>query len=156
MAADKDVVSILIEKDKVHKNIKVKKTVKWNDGLENGKIKTECLINCVAASVSKEKLDNEITRLMDEEGYSEIDATAYAGKASTPKGEVIINNPIYYASKEEIKQRYETIKTSIKSVSSSKDIASNRNSFFSAENIALGLVALGTVAVIGLSMTKSK
>ncbi|AMP89725.1 hypothetical protein [Legionella pneumophila] len=123
-------VKELIQSDK-------KKRVTWNDNQTEGQIEEKFLKVGTASTPYKNKLDERVSQLM-EEGYSEIEATSITGKPITPSGEVILNNPIFYKSKESI----DTEKA-------------NRYNFFSIRNIGLGIVALAAAATVGLVVSKN-
>ncbi|HAT1595137.1 TPA: hypothetical protein JAN72_16215 [Legionella pneumophila] len=123
-------VKELIQSDK-------RKKVKWNDNQTEGQIDEKFLKIGTASTPYKNKLDEEITQLI-KEGYSEIEATSIVGKPLTPSGTLILNNPIFYKSKESI----DTEKA-------------NRYSFFSIKNIGLGIVALAAAATVGLVVSKN-
>ncbi|HIG0326475.1 TPA: hypothetical protein ACX87D_000332 [Legionella pneumophila] len=123
-------VKELIQSDK-------RKKVKWNDNQTEGQIDEKFLKIGTASTQYKNKLDEEITQLI-KEGYSEIEATSIVGKPLTPSGTLMLNNPIFYKSKESI----DTEKA-------------NRYSFFSIKNIGLGIVALAAAATVGLVVSKN-
>ncbi|KTD10964.1 hypothetical protein Lgra_1930 [Legionella gratiana] len=131
-------VSTLIELDKTELSKKERKQVSWADGKDNGKIDDQFLDVRTAASPTKKLLDKKIRQLIDE-GYTEIEATSLVGKPITPSGKTLLNHPTFYTSPESIKQQKEE---------------ANRYSFFSMKNIGLGALALGTVATLGIVLSK--
>ncbi|HDV5708841.1 TPA: hypothetical protein RJD49_000487 [Legionella pneumophila] len=128
MQNEKDVKD-LIQSDK-------KKRVSWNDNQTEGQIDEKFLKIGTASTPYKNKLNEELVQLM-KEGYSEIEATSIVGKPLTPSGQLMLNNPTFYQSKESI------------------DIEkANRYNFFSIKNIGLGIAALAAVAAVGLVVSK--
>ena len=120
-----------------HQPDKQKKNVSWIDNQSEGQISKEFLEVGTAATSSQEILENEINELVTE-GFSEIEATAMVGKPITPSGELLLNNPIFYESREEIEQQ-----------------KANRYGFFSMQNIVLGgAVTLAAAATIGFMLGK--
>ncbi|HAT8224192.1 TPA: hypothetical protein JA352_14945, partial [Legionella pneumophila] len=112
--------------------------VTWNDNQTKGQIDEKFLRIGTGSTPYKNKLDEEIAQLI-KEGYSEIEATSIVGKPLTPSGTLMLNNPIFYKSKESI----DTEKA-------------NRYSFFSIKNIGLGVVALAAAAAtVGLVVSKN-
>lgn len=156
---------------------KEKNSVSWVDGNDNGQIDQNKLTISPSFSPKKEVLNQQIAELQ-KEGYTELEATALVGKSATPSGEVIINNPIFYASTKEIQQQ-KLLRE--KPVSGSKNATptgststvtkeeeeveysinyppsegeSNRYSFFNSTSIGLGLTALAAAATIGFVATR--
>ncbi len=124
-------VKELIQSDK-------KKRVTWNDNQTKGQIDEKFLRIGTGSTPYKNKLDEEIAQLI-KEGYSEIEATSIVGKPLTPSGTLMLNNPIFYKSKESI----DTEKA-------------NPYSFFSIRNIGLGVVAIAAAAAtVGLVVSKN-
>ncbi|MCW8398607.1 hypothetical protein OQJ26_07370 [Legionella sp. PATHC038] len=83
---------------------KEKKNVSWNDNKTEGQIDEEHLQIGESFSPTKETLDSEISKLQ-QNGYTEIEATAIVGKPITPSGIEIIKNEIFYDSEEKIAER---------------------------------------------------
>lgn len=64
------------------------KTVRWNDDKDEGPMSDSSITIHQAASGTKKSVDDRIQRLMQER-YSELEATAIAGKSITPSGKLI-------------------------------------------------------------------
>ncbi|WP_058481584.1 hypothetical protein [Legionella waltersii] len=135
----------------IEERVKKKKSVHWNDNNDQGKIDKQYLQFFEASSPTKEILDAEIRRLMQEEGFSETDACSYVAKPSLSTGEHLLYNPVFYDSQETIKKRYADV-TPVSSSDSSP--ATNQNSFFTRENLEKGIAALGIAVTIGFALSK--
>ncbi|KTD19607.1 Uncharacterised protein [Legionella lansingensis] len=144
---DEKEVAEIIESDKK------KKKVSWNDKKEEGKMDMDSLTFGTSATPSKAKVDKAITQLI-KEGYSEVEAASLMGKPITPSGELILNNPTFYESKENIKGRLALRKE--KQLSLEKEVQTNRYTFFSMSNIGLGVAVLTAAAVIGVAVSRNK
>ncbi|VEB36492.1 Uncharacterised protein [Legionella sainthelensi] len=116
---------------------KKKKTVSWNDNESEGKINEEYLKVGQSASPSKKTLDTQMKQLVEQEGYSELEAAAFTGKPKTLSGEVILNEPTFYSSPEEIKEQVAE-KKELKNATGSQE-KSIRNSFFRTNMIHIGM-----------------
>ncbi|MCW8408584.1 hypothetical protein OQJ13_06305 [Legionella sp. PATHC035] len=150
---------------------KEKKTVSWNDNKTEGKIDEEHLQIGESFSPTKEILNDEISKLQ-QNGYTEIEATAIVGKPITPSGIEIIKHEIFYDSSEKIAEDKfsKTQSTSPKEKSPSsgdeaqdtklglplqenkqeKENAVNPYSFFSPTTIGVGVI-LGVAATLGIA-----
>ena len=118
-----------------------KKRISWNDHQVEGKIEKGFLQVGRASSPSRAVLNKAINKLIVEEGYPEIEATAVVGKSITPSGKLLFNDPILYESTESIKRR----------ISLEKEArVSNRKGFFSMSNIGLGMAVLAVATTIGV------
>lgn len=82
---------------------KERKKVTWNDGKMDGPIEQEYLTEGTAATLKKEKMNDQAEKLM-EQGYTEIEAAVLAGK-QTFKKETLWNHPLYHMSQEEIEKQ---------------------------------------------------
>jgi hypothetical protein len=129
------------------KSDKKKKTVSWIDKKDDGKINERFLEIHSAATPCKEELDRSVIQLIVDKGYPEVEATSIIGKPITPSGEVIYNNPTFYESREHIESRL--------SLDKEKDEA-NRYSFFSSENMSVGMTVLAVAATIGFVANKMR
>ncbi|WP_273200426.1 MULTISPECIES: hypothetical protein [Legionella] len=122
---------------------KTPKSVSWNDDKTEGKMDEGHLVIRESASLNKKTLDKQIVELQ-KSGYTEIEATAIVGKAQTPSGQVIITEPIFYASKEEIAEG--------KKLREENKV--NPCSFFSPTTIGVGVgiaLAVATVGIVAFS-----
>ncbi|WP_454785568.1 hypothetical protein [Legionella sp. WA2024007413] len=135
-----------------------KKSVSWNDGQIEGKIGESFLKVDTSASPTKEVLEAEIAELM-KKGFSEVEASSMVGKAQTPSGMVIITDPVFYDSKDQIAERKFSNKQSnpehvnaAKTTSSASE-SSNRYSFFTPTVIGVGM-AIAFAATIGFASNK--
>jgi hypothetical protein len=140
----------------VEERVKKKKSVHWNDGKDSGKMDNENLQFHEAASPKKEILEAEVHRLIEEEGYSEVDANSYVGKPSISTGEHLLYNPVFYDSQETIQKRYNERRVQTPVSRPVVSQATNQNSFFTRENIEIGIAALGIAVTIGVALSKIK
>lgn len=116
---------------------KKKKTVSWNDNQSEGKISEQHLKVGPSATPSKKTLDTQMKQLVEKEGYSELEAAAFAGKPQTLSGEVILTEPTFYISPEEI-QKQVAEKKELKSANANQE-KSIKNSFFRPKMIHIGM-----------------
>ncbi|ARB90857.1 hypothetical protein [Legionella longbeachae] len=133
---------VLIEKTKTISlaTSKKKKTVSWNDNESEGKIREEYLNVSESASPSKKILNAQMKQLVEQEGYSELEAAAFVGKPQTLSGDVILNEPTFYASQEEIKDQVAE-KKEFKSAIGGQETRT-MNSFFRTNMIHIGIPAI--------------
>lgn len=96
------------EKTSVPTKKERKKKVTWNDGKTEGQIEEGYVASEDANSLKKAKMDEQFEQLISE-GYTKIEAAALTGKSllkeKGKKTESFWNEPIFYASQEEIEQR---------------------------------------------------
>jgi hypothetical protein len=140
MLSEKE-VSTLIKADRN------KKRVSWIDKKDDGKINEDFIEVHSAATPCKKELDEAIIKLIVDEDYSEVEAASIVGKPVTPSGQVIYNDPTFYKSREHIENR--------PSLEKEKN-EGNRYSFFSMENLGLGVTALAVAATIGFVTHKMR
>ncbi|KTD53754.1 hypothetical protein Lsan_4164 [Legionella santicrucis] len=124
---------------------KKKKTVSWNDNQSEGKISEKHLKVGQSASLSKKALNEQMKQLVEKEGYSELEAAAFTGKPKTLSGEVILNEPTFYLSPEEI-QKQVAEKKVLKSTSGNQE-KNTRNSFFKTNMMHIGMSTIETQEV---------
>lgn len=82
---------------------KERRKVSWNDGKIDGPIAQGYLTEGTAATLKKEKMNDQAEKLI-EQGYTEIEAAVLAGK-QTVKTETLWNHPLYHMSHEEIEKQ---------------------------------------------------